>query len=258
MRYHRRVKFSFLLLLILSFAIFALSTQEASAATTANSLSITVYDPYYHPIYHAYVNAVGPESHDGYTDANGIVTFSNIRAGNYMVSVSAPDYPTYAPLSVTVSGPTSRAISFGFTKAYFAITPSHPMANEQILFNGSASISSGNITSYQWNFGDGSTGTGVMTHHTYALSGSYLATLTITSSVGSATYVQTVIVRTNVVPPILATILLVFVLPMLILLLYNRRQPPYIIIQATKPECLLCHGYTDCDCDGTECKMSPC
>lgn len=42
-----------------------------------------------------------------------------------------------------------------------------------------------NITNYQWNFGDGQTGTGQSTSHTYAQAGTYQVTLTATSASGS-------------------------------------------------------------------------
>ena len=42
-----------------------------------------------------------------------------------------------------------------------------------------------NITNFQWNFGDGQTGTGQNTSHTYAQAGTYQVTLTATSANGS-------------------------------------------------------------------------
>ncbi|GAB2484566.1 hypothetical protein GCM10027030_18510 [Luteococcus sediminum] len=45
--------------------------------------------------------------------------------------------------------------------------------------------SDGRITSHQWDFGDGSTGTGQTASHTYASSGSYQVTLTVTDDKGA-------------------------------------------------------------------------
>lgn len=51
-------------------------------------------------------------------------------------------------------------------------------------FDGSASHDDGSITSYAWDFGDGSTGSGATTTHTYAAAGTYTATLTVTDDAG--------------------------------------------------------------------------
>jgi PKD repeat protein len=258
MRHQQAVKFSFLLLLILSFTIFCLAHQEVSAAT--RSLTVKVIDPNNQPIANAEVTVTaGAEIHTQKTDLNGMAYFSNLQAIVYTISATAPAYPSKAPMPVDLSAnDLSVVINFGYTKAYFTLTPDHPAINQRVDFNASASFSSGTITGYSWNFGDGATGSGVTAHHAYRSAGTYLATVTVVSTVGAATYSQTVIVGTNVVPPIIATIVFVFIVPMLIVLLWNRRQPPYIIIQSAKPECVLCHGYTDGDCDGTQCKMSPC
>jgi PKD repeat protein len=47
--------------------------------------------------------------------------------------------------------------------------------------------SDGSITSYAWTFGDGTSGSGVTTQHTYAVAGTYPVTLTVTDDDGATT-----------------------------------------------------------------------
>lgn len=84
----------------------------------------------------------------------------------------------------------------------FFASPSAPHERESVSFDGSASMDpDGIITSYVWNFGDGATGTGKTTSHTYDLAGAYLATLTVTDdqglSVASAPVTVTVVSAAN-------------------------------------------------------------
>jgi PKD repeat protein len=86
-----------------------------------------------------------------------------------------------------------------FTDA-FTITAGGPAPNQppaaaftpactgsSCTFDASASTDSdGSITGYAWNFGDGSTAAGVNAGHTYAASGSYPVTLTVTDNGGAA------------------------------------------------------------------------
>jgi len=52
-------------------------------------------------------------------------------------------------------------------------------------FDGSPSADTdGTLSSYDWDFGDGQTGTGVTTNHTYEASGTYTVTLTVTDNRG--------------------------------------------------------------------------
>jgi PKD domain len=55
-----------------------------------------------------------------------------------------------------------------------------------LTFDGSnSSDSDGSIVSYDWDFGDGATGTGVSPSHTYATGGTYIVWLTVTDDGGA-------------------------------------------------------------------------
>jgi PKD repeat protein len=55
-----------------------------------------------------------------------------------------------------------------------------------VAFNATASSDSdGSIASYSWSFGDGTTGAGVTTSHTYTAAGTYTARLTVTDNQGA-------------------------------------------------------------------------
>ncbi|QQD18372.1 S8 family serine peptidase [Spongiibacter nanhainus] len=53
-------------------------------------------------------------------------------------------------------------------------------------FDGSASSDNSAITSYQWEFGDGATGSGAQTSHSYAAYGDYQVRLTVTDDAGQS------------------------------------------------------------------------
>jgi hypothetical protein len=64
--------------------------------------------------------------------------------------------------------------------------------NATVDFNASASASS--ILSYEWNFGDGTTGTGVAPQHIYTFNGTYNVELVVITDCGSDTLVQQLII----------------------------------------------------------------
>jgi PKD repeat protein len=65
--------------------------------------------------------------------------------------------------------------------ALFDATPKEGRAPLNVIFDAQPSYDpDGSITSYQWKFGDGSTGTGVRASHTYSKNGRYTVTLTVT------------------------------------------------------------------------------
>jgi hypothetical protein len=70
-----------------------------------------------------------------------------------------------------------------------------------VTFDASNSTDASGIISYDWNFGDGTNGTGKTVTHTYSASGTYLATLSVHDAAGNtAMSTVTVTVRANMLP----------------------------------------------------------
>lgn len=69
-----------------------------------------------------------------------------------------------------------------------------PQVGDSLTFDASDSLDTdGTIVGYEWNFGDGTTGTGQLTTHTFTAPGDYDVTLTVTDDAGAtATETQTV------------------------------------------------------------------
>jgi PKD repeat protein len=70
--------------------------------------------------------------------------------------------------------------------AQFTFLPTNPAAFSDVRFDGSTSTAGlgAVITSYVWDFGDNTSGTGITATHQYTAAGSYLARLTVTDSNG--------------------------------------------------------------------------
>jgi PKD repeat protein len=70
--------------------------------------------------------------------------------------------------------------------ATFEFQPTNPAAFENVRFDGSKSVAGlgAIITSYVWDFGDNTSGTGVTATHQYSAPGVYFARLTVTDTNG--------------------------------------------------------------------------
>ena len=70
--------------------------------------------------------------------------------------------------------------------AQFTYTPESPAAFTDVRFDGSTSVPALGtiITSYAWDFGDGTTGSGAIATHQYRATGTFIARLTVTDSNG--------------------------------------------------------------------------
>jgi PKD repeat protein len=117
-----------------------------------------------------------------FTVGDPVATHTFTQAGDYAVTQTIVDsVGNVATVShtLTVHLPPTAA---------FATTPSVAQPGAPVSFDGSGSSDpnpGASISSYGWNFGDGSAaGGGVVAQHSYSNAGTYLVTLTVTDSLG--------------------------------------------------------------------------
>jgi PKD repeat protein/RNA polymerase subunit RPABC4/transcription elongation factor Spt4 len=90
--------------------------------------------------------------------------------------------------------------------ASFTYSPSNPTVNTTVSFDASASNDSdGTIANYAWDFGDGNTGTGVTTSHTYPIANTYTVNLTVTDNTGLKGTLSKNIIVTGIVSGVTAS-----------------------------------------------------
>jgi PKD repeat protein len=147
-------------------------------------------------------------------DAGGSISTYNWSFGdNTSASVQNPSHTYTSPgvytvtLTVTddlgVSSSASTTITIDAVPSVTFTPSANPVtAGSTVAFNaGGSSDSYGTITSYNWNFGDGTTATGAAPSHAYASPGTYTVSLTVTNDAGqSATQTGTITVNSAASP----------------------------------------------------------
>jgi len=92
------------------------------------------------------------------------------------------EYDTYD--NVYVDG---RVRWYGIPLGLFTYSPDPPIFDEPVTFNASESFDDdGSIVSYDWDFGDGDSASGMIASHTYTSPDTYNVTLTVTDDDGKA------------------------------------------------------------------------
>jgi len=152
----------------------------------------------------------------GHNDTIPLVYDSTI---NFWVGTYTPGNEPGGLWSLTVAGADSAspANSGKATKtiqlqdrvptASFTFTSGTILTSASVSFDGSASFDpDGTIVGYAWDFGDGSTGSGVTPSHSYSIAGTYTAKLNATDNSGStAVSAQSITITDR--PPVVTTAL---------------------------------------------------
>ena len=112
---------------------------------------------------------------------------SNLQGGDPMGAARGSAQPSDAAYALTRTAckvAAYRTAGPAAPLATFTATPTSGTAPLAVAFDASGSTDDGVITSYAWDFGDGNTGSGVTTSHTFSLPGSYTVALTVTDDEG--------------------------------------------------------------------------
>ncbi len=125
-------------------------------------------------------------------------TFSGAGSHTVALTVLAADGTSMGAARTFVIGDAPPSPAFSVIMS--------PTAGQPVSFDGGGSkAGTGAISSYEWKFGDGSTGTGVTPSHTYGSAGSFEAVLMVTDGSGFTTTVTHTIVVAAAGSPTVST-----------------------------------------------------
>jgi len=130
---------------------------------------------------------------DGNTGSGETATHSYASAGTYTVTLTIEDndgLTDTATKDVVVNGGGGGDVTPPVANAGNNITVK---AGSKVTFSAAGSSDNVGIDSYEWDFGDGNSGTGVTTSHTYGTEGNYTVSLTVTDAAGNSNAVTIVI-----------------------------------------------------------------
>jgi PKD repeat protein len=119
---------------------------------------------------------------DGATASGRVVTHSFGAAGSFVVTLTET-----SDRGVAASTTQQVTIALGdLPLPSFTISPDSPNVGETVFFNASASKAGNghNLTNFSWDFGDGTSGSGMTVSHVYSAPGSFKVLLTVTDESG--------------------------------------------------------------------------
>ena len=149
--------------------------------------------------YHLYKEGVETCTTTSPTDTSMDCTFDS-EDGTFQFTLTAfytdgYESPHSSPYTFTLTTQPAQEL-----QAAIATTPTSLSGDIPFTISFNAASSTGEITSYSWNYGDNHSDTGSQVTHTYAASGTFQATLTVTDSQGSTSQ-KTVVITANTPQP---------------------------------------------------------
>ncbi len=167
-------------------------------SATLNSYESTDLDDYYYIYLYAgdtiTASMTGPSDADFdlyiYDDYGDIVAYSEEYTSSETIVYNAPyeGYYYVNPYAYDGVGSYTLSIDIGGSGSSVYANAGYDRfvgTGESVTFDGSGST--GQINSYNWDFGDGSSGTGSTPSHSYSMAGTYIVTLTVSDNVNSDT-----------------------------------------------------------------------
>jgi PKD repeat protein len=135
--------------------------------------------------------------------SSNATTFEWLTSGGSLSTVSGSS----STAAFDASGPYEISVvatnAFGTATATYAVTVDiiAPPTGDFMATTNAATVTCSAVdvgaTSYTWDFGDGTTGTGAMASHTYTTSGEYTVTLIVVGECGTETSTQEVTIEVN-------------------------------------------------------------
>ena len=133
----------------------------------------------------------------GGTITSRLWTFGDGTSSTALVATKSWSQPGQYPVTLTINGTQSATKTVTITAALaanFTFTPSSPTTDETVSFT---DTSTGSITSFLWNFGDGSSSTAQHPSKRYSTPTTYNVTLTVFSNSGQTSITKAITVRAS-------------------------------------------------------------
>jgi len=166
--------------------------RDGGVAPLAVEVTIGAEDSDGDPLAYTLSFGDGSSMQSGGAPASQSLTHTFSRAGTFQVrlTVTDGDASTVRTRTVVVALPEPLAAVAGDDQ--------RGIAGEPVRFDASASRPGGLIDAYEWEFGDGSSASGVAPSHTYTAPGTYISQLTVHSGSETATDSVRVVVEPQV------------------------------------------------------------